>query len=128
METLEQIHNDMENGTYNMTNNGRCTGCGSCCSKILPITEKEIRNIKKYMIINRIEECRHGIPLMDPYGDLTCPFLDTAREKDKCTIYSVRPNICRQFSCDPKNRNVLNARYVSNSKIVNVRKVFFGKE
>lgn len=128
MGMLEQIRNDMENGTYNMTDNGRCTGCGSCCSKILPMTEKEIRNIKKYMIINRIKECRHDIPLADPRYELACPFLDTTRRKDKCIIYSVRPDICRRFSCDPEKRYALDAGHIRNAKIINVRSVFFGKD
>ena len=44
--TLEQVRKDMEHGVYNHTNNGECTGCGDCCSNLLPMTEKEIEAIK----------------------------------------------------------------------------------
>lgn len=31
--------------------------------------------------------------------DGVCPFCDTSKEREKCRIYKVRPNICRRFIC-----------------------------
>ena len=48
-EEVRQIVQDMKDGTYNMTNNGKCTGCGKCCSNYLPMTASEISTIKNYI-------------------------------------------------------------------------------
>ena len=29
--------------------NGKCSMCGECCGAILPVSEKEIKRIKKYV-------------------------------------------------------------------------------
>lgn len=31
--------------------------------------------------------------------DFLCPFLNTNKEKEKCMIYEVRPNICKSYLC-----------------------------
>lgn len=41
--TLEQVRKDFEHGVYDMTENGKCTGCGNCCSNLLPMTKKKLR-------------------------------------------------------------------------------------
>ena len=69
----------------------KCDNCGGCCSNLLPVTNREIKTIRKYIKRHRIAE----IKSMNP---LDCPFLD--KEKDlKCRIYEVRPRICREFFC-----------------------------
>ena len=30
--------------------NGKCSMCGECCGAILPVSEKEIKRIKKYVV------------------------------------------------------------------------------
>jgi len=71
----------------------KCTGCGGCCSSLLPVSIKEIRQIQKYIKTNKIKPKR-AIGLLD------CPFFDISRPKDKCLIYPVRPWICKVFYCD----------------------------
>ena len=126
--TLEQVRKDMEHGVYNHTNNGECTGCGDCCSNLLPMTEKEIEAIKRYIKKHRIKECKHTIPLANPVLDMTCPFLNTGKKTEKCTIYSVRPAICRCFICSEPNVALKHKELwhgVRNP--VNVREAFYGK-
>ena len=101
--TLEQAMSDMKNGVYNLTDNGKCTGCGSCCSNLLTMTEKEIRTIKQYIKPHGITQQMHCIPLAQPILDLTCPFLNNGKKTEKCTIYEVRPAICRYFICSEPN-------------------------
>lgn len=125
--TLEQVQKDFEHGVYNMTENGKCTGCGNCCSNILPMTDKEIEAIRRYIKKHHIKECKHRIPLAKPVLDMTCPFLNTDKKTEKCTIYSVRPNICRKFSCDPEQRPELDIEYAVIARVVNVRETFYGK-
>lgn len=83
--TLEKYMKDMENGTFDLTENGKCTGCGECCSNLLPITDAEIRKIKAYM---KLKQQKHGVAPLRAGFDIKCPFLDESKEK-KCTIYPV---------------------------------------
>ena len=126
--TLEQARKDFEHGVYNMTDNGKCTGCGNCCSNILPMTDKEIEVIRRCIKKNHIKERKHIIPLANPILDMTCPFLNTDKKTDKCTIYSARPAICRCFICSEPNGALKHKELwhgVRNP--VNVREAFYGK-
>lgn len=129
--TLQQVYEDMESGVYNFCKDGKCIGCGQCCSDFLPLSSKEIKNIKRYMKKKHIKECVHTIlPSNEPTLDMTCPFLDTSKEKDKCTIYEVRPEICRVFQCDqpPSKIQANKALFWKNRKPCSMRKIFFESE
>lgn len=124
--TLEQVHRYMNNGLYDFTNDGKCSGCGQCCSNYLPISSKEIKEIKRYVKKHHITEQKHNYPSVVAF-DLTCPFLDDSKAKDKCLIYSARPEICRSFVCnDPngasKNKKLMHKKYTA----INMRETFFG--
>lgn len=120
-EEVKQIVQDMKDGTYNMTNDGKCTGCGKCCSNYLPMTDSEISTIKNYIKKHRIKEQRHiSLKVLD----MSCPFLDNSKSCDKCTIYPVRPRVCREFICDPAQRKPVNQMYASKCKVVDVRSEF----
>ena len=62
----------------------KCNNCGECCGPV-PISEKEYNKIKKYCIENNI------VPIKNI--DIICPFRDTINKK--CTIYEVRPTLCK---------------------------------
>lgn len=124
--TLEQVRKDMQNGTYNLTDNGKCTQCGNCCSRMLPMTDKEIAVIRRYIKKHNIKEFKHGIPLTNPVLDMTCPFLRTDRNTEKCAIYEVRPAICRCFLCSEPNGALKHKElYEGIRKPVDVRREFF---
>ena len=124
---IEEMLEEFSNGTYDLTNNGKCTGCGSCCSNVLPMTENEISTIRKYIKKHNIKEHRHNLPTVEPTIDMTCPFLDDSKKCDKCDIYAVRPRICRDFICCPSKRPKINdLAYKLKCRIVNVRSEFFG--
>lgn len=125
---LEQVRKDMEHGVYDMTDNGKCTGCGNCCSNLLPMTEKEINTIRQYIKKHHIKECKHGIPLAEPVIDLTCPFLDDSKKTEKCRIYEVRPHICREFICCQSERKPIDLEWGMKARVMNVRETFYGKE
>lgn len=126
--TLEQVRKDMEHGVYDMTENGKCTGCGNCCSNILPMTDKEIEVIRRHIKKNHIKERKHIIPLANPFLDMTCPFLNTDKKTEKCTIYSVRPAICRCFICPEPNGALKHKELWHGVRMpVNVREAFYGK-
>ena len=123
---LADVLKDMENGTYDFTENGKCCQCGACCSDLLPMTDKEIKTIKEYIAKHNIKECRHLSVLAEPTFDLTCPFLNTDKDKEKCMIYPVRPKICSSFTCCPSKRSKQSKAYVDRCKLVSVRETFYG--
>ena len=84
---------------HNYTENGKCSNCGACCSNTLPLDKKEIKQIKKYIEKNNIKPINHVPAMMSKeYLDGICPFRDNINET--CTIYPVRPVICRTYKCD----------------------------
>lgn len=129
--TLQQVYEDMEHGVYDFTKDGKCSGCGQCCSSILPLSSSEIKEIKRYIKKHHIKEQKHMIaPTKEPLLDMTCPFLDTSKEKEKCTIYSVRPKICRCFICNqpPSKIRDNKEQFWRTRKPCDMRETFFGEE
>lgn len=125
--TLNDVIQDARNGVHDFTENGKCSKCGQCCSNILPMTDKEIETIRRYIKRHGIKEQKHFIPLAGPTIDLTCPFLDSTKKTEKCTIYEVRPLICSAFICFNPNC-VINCDelYEDKREVVDVRETFYG--
>ena len=46
---IEQMLKEFSDGTYDLTDNGKCTQCGACCSNALPMTEDEISVIRRFV-------------------------------------------------------------------------------
>lgn len=125
---IDSVRRGMEDNIYNFTVGGKCSGCGNCCSNLLPMSDKEIRTIRNYIRKNHILECKHNIPVINKPYDMTCPFLDTGKSKDKCRIYEVRPLICRLFICDNEKKAKFNRDHVkSTRRVIAVREEFFSK-
>lgn len=78
----------------NNTINGKCSCCGGCCGRFLPLTDKDIARVKYQVEVRKLKPQRPEIIIGE---DLTCPFL--TKDK-KCIIYNHRPYICRLFKCD----------------------------
>ena len=126
--TLNQIMADMKSGVYDFTRDGECSSCGNCCSDYLPMSEKECKRIRDYVKRKHIQECVHRPPTMTPVKDMTCPFRDN--EKRICTIYEVRPAICRDFRCDKPRKQIELDKKMYHGKygVVFMRETFFPKE
>ena len=124
---LESVQRGMEDNIFNFTKDGKCSGCGNCCSNLLPMNQKEVDTIHRYIKKHDIKECKHLLPLATVAFDMTCPFLDTDKSKEKCRIYSVRPEICRRFICDNEQRAKHNRTLLRQSRsIIDVRGEFYG--
>lgn len=127
--TLQQVRKDMEHGVCDKTDNGKCTQCGVCCGNILPMTDKEIKVIRQYIKKQNIKECKHGILLAEPILDMYCPFLNTDKKTEKCTIYSVCPAICRCFICSEPHGALKHKELLQGVRNpVNVREEFFNEK
>lgn len=121
---LQAVQRDMEDNIYNFTKDGKCSGCGNCCSNLLPMSQKEVDAIRRYIKKHGIKECRHLLPVAKPALDMTCPFRDN--DKKSCMIYEVRPEICKQFICDNEQRMKHNRKLLGQTRsIVDVRSEFF---
>lgn len=119
--------------TINFCVNGKCSNCGSCCTNFLPVTDAEIRRIKRFIAANHIEPCRHGFsaPLTEKPVDMICPFRD--EEKKICTIYKVRPLICWGYQCNKTVRKFAADMYGKNydprkMHFINIRLTFYGAD
>lgn len=124
---LEYIQRGMNDNLYNYTKDGKCSGCGNCCSNILPMSQKEVEAIHRYIKKHGIKECKHLFPVAVPMLDMTCPFLDMDKKSEKCRIYPVRPEICKQFICDNQQRMKHNRKLLGQTrKVVCVRETFYG--
>lgn len=94
---------------------------GKCCSNYLPLSETEIKEMKKRAI-------KENKILLDKNWYDICPFLNYRNE---CDIYENRPLICRKYDCY-KFENLVFDYTKEELKIkrvpVNIRKVIFNSE
>lgn len=138
------------------TRNGECICCGDCCADMIALTQTDIARIKRYMKkhnITKPEDHTKAYGLLNPHAmqtlDLTCPFLTVEKvgltpgaQKATCRIYSVRPAVCKAFTCklasDPsqmakihealkKDLTPKEVLQLTSSAPVSMRATFFGK-
>jgi Fe-S-cluster containining protein len=120
----DYMKNGLEDIIQDFTKDGNCSKCGNCCSNVLPMTKKELDRIKKYIRANNIAEIKHITPLAKAPIDMTCPFRNDTKEI--CTIYEVRPKICRSFICNDVSQAKRNREhFAATMRIVDVRKELF---
>lgn len=126
---LSKAYEDMEKGVTNFCKDGKCIGCGQCCSNILPLSASEIKDIKRYIAKKHIKATVRNVMNTDAI-DLLCPFLDDTKSCDKCKIYPVRPKICREFKCDipPSKVHTNEIQFWKDHEPCLVREVFFGED
>ena len=110
-------------GTAKITDNsicGQCSKCGECCTNLLPVSQKEVDIIQRYVITNKI---RPQAQMLVMQNRLTCPYYDGK----KCLIYEVRPLICKEFYCY-KKPNVEMAKKFEKDKYITVNMWAIAKE
>ena len=96
--TITEIIRNIAEGNVKITDNsicGNCSKCGECCTNFLPVTQKEIDEIQKYVIKNNIRPQKQMLIMQNR---LSCPYYDGKR----CLIYKARPLICKEFYCYKK--------------------------
>ena len=135
--SAEKYIYEQDNISEDFTVNGECSNCGECCSNCLPLTKGEITRIKRYIKENKIKPREHNNPLLKekPKYDMVCPFRDNI--KKICTIYEVRPNVCKAYLCknlaNPNDDNmkslvdIVIKNYNNNveTQVIDMRKTFF---
>ncbi len=119
------IEEGIEDKITDFTNNGACSSCCSCCNNLLYLSVKEIKIIRNYVLQHKIQPISHvSILECRPALDMMCPFADNIHKR--CTIYAVRPMVCRTFNCSkPEEAKRYRDYYANNRQIVNMRSTFF---
>lgn len=74
-------------------------GCGECCSRYLPLSERELRVLNTYIQTHNIHLTPERADI-----DLLCPLLSNDR---RCMAYEARPFICRIYNCALHSQNNL---------------------
>ena len=102
--------------------NFKCGKCGKCCSNYLPLTEKELKIMKKRAIKSNKQSLSKGWYHI-------CPFLNY---KNECDIYEDRPMICREFDCFQFNNLLVSKNMIESAKkekyrLINLRKEIFNE-
>ena len=96
------------------------------------MTKFDVVNIKKYLKRHKIKAINHqNTVLAVKTIDCLCPFRD--EDKNICTIYPVRPVVCRTYQCNKLPVQVAKAMIAekvepNKFQIYDVRKTFFGSE
>lgn len=114
---------DISREIKDFTIDGKCSGCGSCCSGVLPLSKLEVSRIKSYIKQKNIKEYRQNV--MQGI-DGTCPFRD--EKEKKCTIYPIRPEICKHFMCNHTYEDIMKSKmdFHARRDVVFMRDEFFG--
>lgn len=106
--------------SHNFTCNGTCSKCGACCSNILPLTKKEVSNLKRIIKKRNLKPHIHAV--LNASYDMTCPFLN---DKHECRIYNDRPYICRLYKCDKEEVTWQETKQLLDAEVVNLREEVF---
>lgn len=70
-----------------------CQGCRGLCCGPVPVTQQELKKIRKY-VRSRPEKLRSELKNQHRYPG-TCIFYDL--DRDQCGIHPARPQVCRAF-------------------------------
>jgi Fe-S-cluster containining protein len=70
-----------------------CKGCRGLCCGPVPVTEKELKDIKK-KVKSMPQKYRMTLESQPRFAG-TCIFFD--QDNDKCGIHNARPAVCRAF-------------------------------
>lgn len=94
--------NDCNDDVVDMTCNGECSRCGECCGLYIPFNDTDIDIIKQYVKEHNIQPQKRLVITEDGETfEARCCFYD--KDNKCCTIYPVRPFVCRDFICSRKN-------------------------
>ena len=90
-----------------------CIQCGKCCANILMVSDKEVQTIKQYLKKHPMIKVHNRNTMFMTEDVNICPFLHEDNHGEKyCSIYNVRPSICRSFNCKEEYNKMMNYKGV----------------
>ena len=99
--------------------NFECKKCANCCSNFLPLTDQEVKLLKK---IKRKE----NVQVLNQNWYTICPFLNS---NNRCDIYENRPSICRYYTCYKQDNFIFDTDLLNEKrKLVDIRKEIFNRK
>lgn len=112
--------------------NPNCSNCNQCCSIGTPLSESDYKRIKKYITKDKQGKIamREAKARLDKYTKkgivyLLCPFSNNNR---RCSIYKVRPEICKEFHCDSEIHANFNKEEFHKNKYKLIIDLFKGRD
>jgi uncharacterized protein len=96
-----------------------CTNCANCCKTLSPqVSQTDIKRISAFLQISETEFIEKYLKIGDEnkyeMNALPCPFL----KDDKCSIYEVRPTVCREYPhTDKKGFTSRKYMHIGNTEI-----------
>lgn len=95
-----------------------CTTCGNCCKTLSPdVRETDIKQLSKYLemtceefIDQYLNQNKEGL---FRFKETPCPFL----QQNKCKIYNVRPDDCKQYPHLDKDISTRCIQFLSNAEL-----------
>ena len=91
------------------------SGCGSCCEHFIPdLTRSEALIIASFII--KSERKDELMDMLQRDSDGCCPMYNKNDESHHCSIYAVRPLLCRMFlsACSSDKNGINRFSYCSN--------------
>lgn len=74
-----------------------CQECGACCSYFKITFYKDINKQLPTDMVIKINKNTNAMKGADIFKGKCCAFNGTIGKNCECTIYNVRPNVCREF-------------------------------
>lgn len=99
----------------------QCSNCGECCGPV-NLNELELSRIKK--ALSRMPKAKIERLKNQKRDAMTCIFRDM--EKDECSIYNVRPEICKMFGHYEGMKCPRNHEHATIGKEEGVKKIIKG--
>lgn len=114
-------------GAIDLTENGKCSNCGGCCSNFLPMRKEEVERLKRFVRRKHFKPIVRSNVLVGGSVDLICPFRND--KEQRCEVYDIRPEVCRAYRCDQAANGTLpDFKHQKLYTVVNLRQVVFGME
>ena len=99
----------------------QCKECGACCSNFLPLTKKELHELKSWA-----QEYQYKPEPLTDYLEVSCPFLNPTTHR--CVCYEHRPEVCRKYVCEAQEVPIVFSKKPKKYRVVNLREELFGEE
>ena len=87
---------------------GKCSQCGKCCLRWLPMSSRDIKNIRNYIKKHDVFYAPRMISPLMTQETTCCPFLRWDQTTERCQIYPARPTVCRSYDCKNHQHGKLN--------------------
>jgi len=103
---------DLLTASLNKTDFGCVSGCNKCCNISVPMSYDEFNEIMYFLLANKGSEYTYQIfaknmGFLNESNQPLCPFLEPKNNRNCCSIYNIRPWICRVYGTTALTCNLI---------------------